>query len=271
MTVFGALTTSRQYFALNTSIAIVVALVNAVVTYAVLASGHGLLTLVPATTGRGPAVLCRVCPRGALRLPRMRIRPSLFSRRRLREVTAFSLYLFVIDIAIQLGFNLDNLVIGASLGTAAVAVYAVAARLSDYQRQLCNQFNAFLFPVVVGFGAAGTWPLRATLVGTRLDRRFSSIGVTIGLVGFGAPLVIGWIGPGFEAAVVPPLHARGSRRRAGRARARSATSFSGTGRHRLVAAVALGEALVNLALSLWLVRLWGIAAWPSEPPSPSWP
>ena len=71
-------------------------------------------------------------------------------------MTSFSLYLFIIDIAIQLGFNLDNLVVGAFLGTSAVAVYSVAARLADYQRQLCNQFNGLLFPVVVGLGARTT-------------------------------------------------------------------------------------------------------------------
>ena len=90
--------------------------------------------------------------------PGLRIRPSLFTPRHLREVTSFSLYLFVIDIAIQLGFNLDNVVVGAFLGTSAVAVYAVASRLADYQRQLCNQFNGLLFPVVVGFGARDDAP-----------------------------------------------------------------------------------------------------------------
>ena len=70
-------------------------------------------------------------------------------------MTAFSLYVFVIDIAIQIGFNLDNVVVGAALGTSAVAVYAVdasARRLSA--ADLSNQFNGLMFPVVVRFDAA---------------------------------------------------------------------------------------------------------------------
>jgi len=55
MTVFGAASTARQRFALNNTVAIVVALVNGVVTYVVLASGHGLLELVIATTTVGLA------------------------------------------------------------------------------------------------------------------------------------------------------------------------------------------------------------------------
>ena len=38
--------------------------------------------------------------------------------------------------------------VGAFLGTTAVGVYAVTLRLADYQRQLCNQVNGLLFPVV---------------------------------------------------------------------------------------------------------------------------
>ena len=63
------------------------------------------------------------------------------------------MYVFVIDIAIQIGFNLDNVVIGAAIGTSAVAVFAVALRLADFQRQVCNQFNGLMFPIVVRFNA----------------------------------------------------------------------------------------------------------------------
>ena len=50
MSVFGAVTNARQRFALNNSVAIVLALGNAAVTYAVLSTGHGLLALVASTT-----------------------------------------------------------------------------------------------------------------------------------------------------------------------------------------------------------------------------
>src|SRR6476661_5625894 len=46
MTVFGAVTTARQGFALNNTVAIAIAIANGIVTYAVLESGGGLTTLV---------------------------------------------------------------------------------------------------------------------------------------------------------------------------------------------------------------------------------
>ncbi len=91
MTVFGAITNARQRFALNTWVAVVVAVVNALVTYAVLETGHGLLTLVPATVG--VSLLSYVAYAAVARhvFPGMRLSVSRFSRARLKEVTSFSL------------------------------------------------------------------------------------------------------------------------------------------------------------------------------------
>lgn len=259
MTVFGAVTTSRQHFALNTTIAAVVSLLTAAVTFVVLKSGHGLITLVPATTAVNLVAYIGYAWAARRAFPGLSIRPRLFSRRRLREVTSFSLYLFIIDIAVQLGFNLDNLVVGAFLGTSAVAMYAVASRLADYQRQLCNQFNGLLFPVVVSFGTVGNRDaLKAMLVdGTRLAVGLVT-GVTVVLVAFGQPLVESWMGPRF-AASLPALYILGAAGVVLVGQGPLGNILLGSGRHRLVAGASLIEALINVALSIWFVRYWGIA------------
>src|SRR4051812_17796321 len=197
MTVFGAATTARQRFALNNLVAIAVALINGLVTYVVLSTGHGLLTLVASTTALATLSYVAYAWTARQAFPEMRIRPTSFNPRLVRDVTTFSVYLFIIDLAVQIGFNLDNLVIGAALGTSAVAIYAVAMRLADYQRQMCNQFNGMLFPVIVRFAAEGDKDsLRAALVdGTRIALTLV-VGVTICVAAFAKPLVAQWMGPG---------------------------------------------------------------------------
>jgi O-antigen/teichoic acid export membrane protein len=258
MTVFGAATTARQRFALNNTVAIVVALVNGLVTYLVLASGFGLIALVSSTTAVGLASYGAYMWTSRQALPELRIRPSLFDRGLVRDVTTFSLYLFVIDVAVQIGFNLDNVVVGAALGTSAVAVYAVILRLADYQRQMASQFNGFVFPIAVRLGAGGkTTALESMMLeGTRIALILVT-GVTVCAIGFAGPLVTRWMGPGFEGGIVPfyilavtgvvlvglgPL----------------GNILLGIGRHKLVAGVAIGEALANLALSVVLVRRFGM-------------
>lgn len=258
MTVFGAVTTARQYFALNNFVATGVALANGLVTYVVLSAGHGLLTLVTATTA------LNVCSYGAYAwtarraFPALRLRWSAFNPGLVREVTAYSIYLFVIDIAVQIGFNLDNVVVGAFWGTSAVAVYAVALRLADYQRQVCNQFNGLLFPVAVRFGAAGRREsLRQLMVdGTRIAVTLT-VGVTICVIAFGRPLIARWMGPGFDASVLP-LYVLAVTGIVLVGQGPIGNVLLGVGRHRLVAAACLAEAIVNLALSLVLVRRFGI-------------
>jgi O-antigen/teichoic acid export membrane protein len=258
MTVFGAVSTARQRFALNNMVSILVALVNGLVTYAVLASGRGLLTLVASTTTVGIASYAGYAWTAKRAMPELRIRLSLFDPGLVRDVTTFSVYLFIIDIAVQIGFNLDNVVIGAALGTSAVAVYAVILRLADYQRQLCNQFNGFLFPLVVRFDARGRADaLRDMLIeGTRIALILIT-GVTICVIGFGGPLIDRWMGPGFEAGAVP-LYVLAITGVVLVGQGPLGNILLGTGRHRLVAVVSLGEAVANLILSVMLVRRFGM-------------
>jgi O-antigen/teichoic acid export membrane protein len=204
MSVFGAATTARQRFALNNSVAIVFALLNAIVTFVVLSLGFGLIPLVASTSALGVLSYAAYARTARIALPAMRLRPSLFSPPLVREVTSFSVYLFVIGIAANIWFNLDSVVIGAALGTSAVAIYAVAFRIADFQRQLCSQFNDLLFPVVVRMGATETHASIAAMLvdSTRIALSLVTI-VSIGVIAFGAPLIEAWVGPGFEGAVLP--------------------------------------------------------------------
>ncbi len=258
MTVFGAATTARQRFALNNSVAVVFALINGAVTYVVLVSGFGLLALVASTTAVGLASYGAYILTARRAFPELRIRLSSFDRSLVRDVTAFSLYLFIIDVAVQIGFNLDNVVVGAALGTSAVAVYAVILRLADYQRQVACQFNGLLFPIAVRLGAGRrAAALESMLVdGTRIALILIT-GVTVCAIGFAEPLLSRWMGPAFETGVLPfyvlaitgiVLVSHGP----------LGSILLGTGHHRLVAAISMGEALSNLILSVLLVRRFGM-------------
>lgn len=258
MTVFGAVTTARQRFAMNNTVAIAVALINAAITYAVLTLGHGLVTLVAATTTLSLLSYGVYAWTARRALPSLRITRRGFTGPLVREVTTYSVYFFVIDIAVQLGFNLDNLVVGAAMGTTAVALYAVTLRLTEYQRQLCSQANGLLFPIFVRMTSDGQTDAlrRTTIEGTRVALMLV-VGVTVCLVGFARPLMHTWMGPEFAESVWPltvlaiagiVLVAQGP----------LGSVLLGTGRHRLVAFTSLAEALLNVALSLALVRPFGL-------------
>jgi O-antigen/teichoic acid export membrane protein len=258
MSIFGAVTTARQRFALTGSIAIVVALLQGAATYMVLTAGYGVIRLVAATTAINVVSYAAYAYAAKRTMPEMRISPALFSGGHVREVTAFSFYLFLISIAIQVGTHVDNLVIGAFLGTSAIAVYTVAMRLSEYHRQLCGQFSGFLFPIVVRFHASrDADALRSTLLeGTRLGLGLAS-GVALGLVVFGRDLVQLWMGPGFDGAVIP-LYVLAGAGILMVAQGPTGNILLGTGRHRLVAWASIAEIVLNVAITIALIGRWGL-------------
>lgn len=252
LTVFGAVSNARQGFVVNNLVASAVVLASAATTYAVLVSGGGLVTLVASTTAVNIAGYAGYAWNAYHLMPTLRIRPRYFSARRWREVTTFSVYLFVIQLASQVCFNIDNVVIGASLGPALVAVYTIALRLAEYQRRLCDQFSGMLFPVVMGFGRDMT-ALRAALVeGNRVGATMVT-GASVVLIGFSGPLIRHWMGPAFDGSVAPFVLLAF----AGMiivSQAASSNVLIACGEHRLVATIWIGEAAGNLLLSVVLVR-----------------
>ncbi len=257
MTVFGAVTNARHGFVLNNSIALVMVIVNALLTYVVLAAGGGLVMLVAVTTAASLTGYIGYAWSAHRVFPALSLRVRHFSRDQWREVTSFSVYLFIIDMASQVTFNLDNVVVGAFLGTSAVAVYAVAVRLSEYQRRVCDQFSGMLYTVAVGFGTGGRVDrLRNVLIeGTRLAVVLV-VGVTICLVGFIGPLISRWMGPGFGGSV-PAFVVLSIVGIVMVGHATQQSILLATGRHRTVTAIWIVEAAANLALSLILVRRFG--------------
>jgi O-antigen/teichoic acid export membrane protein len=258
MSIFGAVTTARQRFTLTGSIAIVVALVQGAATYLVLRAGYGLVVLVSTTTAVALASYLGYVLAAFAAFPGMRLSVSQFKAEEVRAVTSFSVYLFLITLAIQFGYNIDNVIIAAFAGTGAVAVYAVAFRLADYQRQLCNQFNGLLFPLVVRFSATDeAAALRATLLdGTRIALGLI-VGVTICLISFADRVVALWMGAGFNDSL-PPLLLLALAGIVLVAAGPLGNVLLAQGKERVVAFSCLGEATLNASLSIWLVREYGI-------------
>ena len=256
--VFGAVINGFQRFDLNNMVGTASSIVTALVNVAVLASGYGLVELVAASTGVR-LLTYLVYRANAYRVfPALRIRLGSFRRARLREVTAFSVYMLAIDWANKMNYSIDALVIGAFLSTSAVAVWTIGQRLAEVTQRLTNQLNDVLFPAVVDSdSAARTDRLQTIFIqGTRL-----SLATVVPMGGammlMAGPLVHAWVGPEFAGSIpVLQLLTLSVIVRVGNATA--GTVLKGAGEHRLVAFTNVGAAIVNLALSIVFVKAFGL-------------
>jgi O-antigen/teichoic acid export membrane protein len=184
----------------------------------------------------------------------LRLRPQFFSLARLREITTFSVYMLLIDWANKLNYSVDALVIGAFLNTSAVAVWAVGQRVAETTQRLTNQLNEVLFPTVVDNDTTMRLDRLRTifLIGTRLSLA-SVTAVGGALILMARPLMQAWVGPGFaDSATVLQLLALTVIFRVGNATA--TTVLKGAGRHRLLATANVLTAVVNLSMSVAVVR-----------------
>jgi O-antigen/teichoic acid export membrane protein len=259
--VYGGVISGFQRFDANNMVAIVTSIAVAAVNAGVLLAGYGLIALVAATTCVR-VVAYFVYRSNAYRIfPDLRIRPSLFRKSRLRELTGFSVYSSIIDWANKLNYQLDELVIGAMMGPAAVAVWAPAERIISGTQRLTNQLNGVLFPVVVDSDASQQKErLRQILLqGTRLSLAMV-VPIAATLVILADPLIHAWLGARATAmaGAIPIIQilAVGVAIRVGNAT--GTTVLKGAGQHRMLAFVNLATGVANVLLSIALIRRYGL-------------
>ena len=185
-----------------------------------------------------------------------RARPRWPGWASIRAVTAFSLPILAMQTATQLGVGTDVLIVGAAAGPSAAGLYAVGAQLSRY-------VGYFLFPalgvMLPSFSAAyvrrpeGVPDLvrRAVLLAGLIG------GTVYGLMALQAETLIRIWSDGTAAVsvqvlilyalawtIVTPTHVM-------------MLMVIASGRHRVIGAIVLTEALVNLVLSIVLVSIMG--------------
>jgi O-antigen/teichoic acid export membrane protein len=251
-----------QRYDANNVVAIVTSITAAAVNAAVVLVDGGLVPLVACTTG--VRVLAFIAYRlNAYRIfPELRISPSLFRKERLREVTGFSIYSSIIDWANKLNYQIDEIVVGIFLGSPAVAVWAVAERIISGTQRLTNQLNGVLFPVVVDSDASARQAMlqQILLQGTRLSLAMV-VPISATLILLADPLLRGWLGVGATPAIlgaVPVIQILAVAVAIRVGNATGNTVLKGAGSHRMLAFVNLGTGIVNIALSVLLVREFGL-------------
>lgn len=256
--VFGGVIDGFQRYDRNNLVAIATAVCVATANVTVLLAGYGLVALVAVTTG--VRLLAYVVYRlNAYRIyPPLRIRFSEFRKSRLREVTGFSVYSSVIDWANKLNYDLDEIVIGVFLGSAPVAVWAVADRIISGIQRLTNQVNGVLFPFIVDSDQTNKTARlqRLLLEGTRISVA-TVVPIAVALMLLATPLVRAWVGPKMLGSVpVIQILAVVVALRVGNAT--GTTLLKGAGRVRYLAIVNLSTGVANLVLSALLVKPFGL-------------
>ncbi len=198
--VYGGVIVGFQRYHLNNLTSIATSLAVAATNVIVLLSGYGIVALVAATTIVRILALLVYRSNAYRTFPGLSINWASFKRERFREVSGFSVYLLLLDIAYKVNYSIDMIVVGAFLGASAVALWAPAQRLTDLALRLSNQLGDALFPIVVDCDTSqhAARLRRVFLQGTRLSLA-TVLPIGGGLAVMAQPLMAAWLGAGFAA------------------------------------------------------------------------
>ncbi len=191
-------------------------------------------------------------------VPEFSIHPHAFRRTLVREISAFSGAAFMVQISSLLYTRVDTFIVQRFLALAAVARYSIAMQTISRGALFCRQMNSALTPLVAEMkGADDQQNIRLVLrKGTKLNTALSTP-LMGGLIWLAGDLVHSWMGPEFAASVLP------LRFLAVAAWIDAVCGISGsvltmTGHQKRMARLTVAGQLANIALTLLLVRRFGI-------------
>jgi O-antigen/teichoic acid export membrane protein len=180
------------------------------------------------------------------------------TRRTARKLTAFSWYIFVSQSATRVQYRTDELIIGAYLPVASVTPYALARRLAEVAQALTDQFMRVLTPLAAELNAVDdTTRLRVVFLhGTRLSLAIH-IPVALATALMAGPLLGAWLGAEY-VRYAPLVWLLSAAFLIDTGLWPAGAMLQAISRHQRLAAFAIFGAASNVALSIVLVRRWGL-------------
>lgn len=191
-------------------------------------------------------------------VPGVRFARNLVERRQMRATAGLSGWLFLRDLALTIIYRVDLAVVAVILGPKQAAVYAVGLKLAQLSEKMLIPLSQVFLPHASALDRVGdTARLGALLTDGTRAAMVPGAFVMLALALLADRAVPAWVGPGFGEAVEITIIltiALGLR---------SVTTtawqmLTGVGKGKSLAALALAEAAVNLAVSVVLTYALGI-------------
>lgn len=190
--------------------------------------------------------------------PWMKLKARHFQLAKMRELIGFGFYSFVGQLSGTVKYQLDNIVIASNIGLAPVTHFNIATKLNSYFFTALN--SAVPAPTSLYARYHGKDALRHIrekfLILSRIKTILGVLGIGAVLI-FARPFITLWIGKAYLDAFAPLVIIMAGRLMNVAVNPGVGVTYA-LAKQKFPACLELGEALANLALSLLLVRSYGI-------------
>jgi len=259
MGVFGAALSGLQRYDVANGIGIVVSVLRVAAFVIVLRLGYGIVGLAWSSLAMNLLGHCWswIAARRLLG-PEVRFSPRMVDRAHMRLIGAYSSIAFFGALANNIAFQTDALVITAFMGAASVTPFALGAGLVDNVRTLVHSATWVLAPTASELETRGEHAkLHDMMMAGAKYSVLISWPVLFGLVIFGSNFLTTWVSADYAWAgrlltilAIPTLIAL--------PQSAAGSVLFGISRHKGVVALAVLNAALNLGLSLWWVKPFGL-------------
>lgn len=177
---------------------------------------------------------------------------------KMKELFHFSKYVFLAQIGTLVRFKIDHFIIAGFLGLTAVTIYAVAMKIIDFFIRLMTSITGVLNPLFSQYeGKQDYDAMRKTfLIGVKFSMVIS-IFIGANLMIYGKFFIENWMGKSFMGAY-PVLAILAFSVSIALSQSIGIGILQSMNRHKFFALINMMEALGNLALTLLLVKKFGI-------------
>ncbi len=255
--VFVGVLRGYQRYDLDSSITTINIIIRSVLIVVLIFKGYGILALALVTFAFDMLRLVYMM-RWAYKLnPDIKIRRAYFDKAEMRRLFGYSVFAFLMIVGKKLIFYTDAIVIGIFMPVAAVTLYSIANRLVTYLLQVSETMGV-LTPTASDLGARNDQAaIKEMLVLSTKYMLLIALPVATVFFIMGETFITLWMGRGYEssAAILSILTVAVL---AHLAEMPAHTVLLGLGKHKVVAYFTLAQAVANLALSIALVKPYGL-------------
>lgn len=197
----GALLSATESFVFLRSMEIAVTIVSTLMMVAVLHAGGSAVHIV-AVTALFTVLQAMMRLGYAIFVLRMRVRLALPEMTVLRKVGGYAAPIFFVMIAELLFWRLDSVLIGAMLGAAPIAIFAIGVTFNKYFMSFATALSRVLTPEIIRQVDQGADARALTDLMIRISRIQAMFLLLIlsGLVVFGQRFLVLWLGQDFASS-----------------------------------------------------------------------
>jgi len=257
--VFGGMLEGLQkFYVINWTNIAFSGVIRAVLIVLYLRRGYGLLTVALITVGL-PVISSVVRAVIALGSLPIKFRWKYVDRNSFRHMANYSGVTFMIIVAARLRLKTDAVVIGTFLSSAAITYFYAGSRLVDYAGELVSCLAQIFVPMSSQSDAAGNMDrLRKIFIVGNRACAFTIFPITVFFIILGKSIIGVWLGQKYVAQAYPVLIILILAHTIMLMQSASGRILFGMSKHGKLAVVSLIEGVTNLALSILLVRPFGI-------------